>query len=69
MMRKTWGKAATRAPRPRAAAPNQTRVAAFIPTTPIRAEARPFSMPVATANRLAGPGVTAMTAMTPRKAA
>jgi len=33
---------------------NQTRVAAFMPTTPIRAEARPFSMPVATANRLAG---------------
>ncbi len=67
MTLKAAGKALTRAPRPRAAAPNHTRVAAFIPTTPTRAEARPFSTPVATANRLAGPGVIAITAITPRK--
>src|SRR5690606_24255385 len=68
MTRKTWGKAITRAPRPRAAAPNQTRVAQFMPTTAVRAAASPFSMPVATAKMLAGPGVTAITAMTPTKA-
>ncbi|GEM_PF-4946557 len=67
MMRKTSGKALTKAPRPRAAAPNQTRVAVFMPTTLTRAEACPFSTPDATAKRFAGPGVMAITTMTPRK--
>jgi hypothetical protein len=40
-----------------------------MPATPTRAAPLPFWAPVAMANRLAGPGVTAMTAITPRKVA
>lgn len=57
-----------RAPRPRAEPMNQIRVAQFMPATPARAAPLPFSMPVAMANRLAGPGVMAMTNMATRKA-
>ncbi len=67
--RKTCGNAVTSAPSPSAAAPNHTRVAPLIPTTPGRTAALPRAMPLATENRLAGPGVTAITAMTARKAA
>lgn len=66
---KAPGKAAIRAPSPSAAAANQVSVPAFMPATPTRAAALPLCMPVAMANRLAGPGVMAMTNIATRKAA
>ncbi len=47
---------------------NQTSVAIDMPNMPTKAARLPRSMPVATAKRLAGPGVAAMTIMTLKKA-
>ena len=56
------------APRPKAAAANQARVALFMPSTAETTARLPRLTPVAMAKMLAGPGVRAITAMTPRKA-
>jgi hypothetical protein len=61
------GKVTTRLPSPRAAAMNQTRVPDNMPATAARTVYGPPAMPVAMENRLAGPGVAAMTAILPRK--